>query len=236
LIATLAKMMAPSPKRQIVEKIVEAFPRGAAVWTVHPCFCVFNRHALRLTGFSERDFQQNKSLWLSRVNPKDLPVILEVRKRLRTERTQVSCAYRFLPNGGANEIWIRDLSIALQNADNQRGGILSAYTDVSRLLTNAPECPPISIDLSKAFETLTHDIRNCVHDIAGAFELFKITGSFPARSEAVTDSIEKVQRLLVELEECILRTKNRSPAAEEVLSLSDIAGRIQDESRHCISS
>lgn len=228
--------MAPSPQRQIVKRIVEAFPRGAAVWSVHPFFCVFNRHALRLTGFSERDFQQNNSLWLSRVNPKDLPVISEARKRLRTEQTQVSCAYRFLPNGSAHEIWIRDVSIPFQNADNQRGGILSAYTDVSSLLTSGTECPPISIDLRKVLETLTHDIRNCVHDIAGAFELFKITGSLPAQSEAVTNSIQKVQRLLVELDECFLRMQNRSPAAEEVLFLSDVICRIQDESRHRLSS
>ena len=182
--------------RQAARNVLEDFPTGVAVWYVEPFFCVFNRSAMQLTGFSDRDFQQNESLWLSRVHRQDHALISAARKKLQTEKKKVTCDYRFLPNGHREEIWIRDVSLPWENHDGKFGGIVSVYTDISALMAGSTQSTP---DLRKVIEGLTHDIRNYVHVIGGALETLRLTGSLPLQAQKIIKPIEEINRLLAGL-------------------------------------
>jgi signal transduction histidine kinase len=206
--------------------VLEDFPTGAAVWYVEPFFCVFNRSAIQLTGFLGRDFQQNESLWLSRVNPQDHAIISAAGKKLQTEKRKVTCDYRFRPNGQREEIWIRDVSLSWQNHDGKIGGIVSVYTDISAFMAGGTQSTPL---LRKVIKGLTHDIRNSVHTIGGALEVLRLTGSLPVEPQKIINPIEEINRLLGDLEEYFFPPNTQLSVANAVLLLQDVILKMRDE-------
>ena len=214
--------------RQAARNILEHFPTGVAVWYVEPFFCVFNRSAVQLTGFSDRDFQQSDSLWLNRIHPQDQALMSAARKTLQAQKKKVTCDYRFLPTGDREEIWIRDVSLPLQNRDGKIGGILSVYTDISALMAASTQRPP---DLRKVIEGLTHHVRNYVHVIGGALENLRLTGSLPLQSQRVINAIEGINKLLGELEEYFFPPNTQLAIANAVFLLKDVILQMRDELR-----
>jgi nitrogen-specific signal transduction histidine kinase len=212
--------------RQAARNVLEDFPTGVAVWYFAPFFCVFNRSAIQLTGFSGRDFQQNESLWLSRVHPQDHALISAARTKLRTERKQVTCDYRFLPNKHREEIWIRDVSLSWENVDGKFGGIVSVYTDISTLMAGSTQSTP---DLRKVIEGLTHDVRNYLHVIGAALETVELTGSLPIQSRQIINPTEEINRLLSELKEYFFPPNTQLSAANAVFLLQDVILKMHDE-------
>ena len=206
--------------------VLEDVPTGVAVWYVEPFFCVFNRSAMLLTGFSDRDFQQSTSLWLSRVHPQDHALISAARKKLRTERKKVTCDYRFLPNKHREEIWIRDVSLPWEIGDGKFGGIVSVYTDISTLMAGSTQSTP---DLRKVIEGLTHDVRNYVHVIGAALETVQLTGSLPIQSRQIINPIEEINRLLAELKEYFFPPNTQLSAANAVFLLQDVILKMHEE-------
>ena len=211
---------------QAARNVLEDFPTGVAVWYVEPFFCVFNRSAIQLTGFSDRDFQQSESLWLSRVHPQDHAIISAAGKKLQTEKRKVTCDYRFRPNGQREEIWIRDVSLSWQNHDGKIGGIVSVYTDISAFMAGSTQSTP---DLKKVIEGLTHDIRNSVHTIGAALEVLRLTGSLPVESQKIINPIEEINRLLAELKEYFFPPNTQLSVANAVFLLQDVILKMQDE-------
>jgi PAS fold len=208
------------------QSILEEFPSEAAVWYSEPFFCVFNRSAKQLTGFSGHDFQQNESLWLSRVHPEDRAIISTAGKKLQTAKKKVTCEYRFRPNGQREEIWIRDVSLPWQNHDGKVGGIVSVYTDISTLMAGSTQSTP---DLRKVIEGLTHDVRNYVHVIGAALETVQLTGSLPIQSQPTINPIEEINRLLAELKEYFFPPNTQLSAANAVFLLQDVILKMHDE-------
>jgi nitrogen-specific signal transduction histidine kinase len=212
--------------RQAARNVLEDFPTGVAVWYSEPFFCVFNRSAKQLTGFSGRDFQQNESLWLSRVHPQDHAIISAAGKKLQTEKRKVTCDYRFRPNGQREEIWIRDVSLSWQNHDGKIGGIVSVYTDISAFMAGGTQSTP---QLRTVIKGLTHDIRNSVHTIGGALEVLRLTGSLPVEPQKIINPIEEINRLLGDLEEYFFPPNTQLSVANAVLLLQDVILKMQDE-------
>jgi nitrogen-specific signal transduction histidine kinase len=212
--------------RQAARNVLKDFPMGVAVWYVEPFFCVFNRSAMQLTGFSDRDFQQSESLWLSRVHCQDRALISAARKKLQIEKKKVTCDYRFLPNGHREEIWIREVSLPWQKHDGKVGGIVSVYTDISVFMAGSTQWKP---DLRKAIEGLTHDVRNHVHVIGGAIETLRLTGSLPLPAQKLIEPIEEINRLLRDLEEYFFPPHTELSVANAVLLLQDVILKMQDE-------
>jgi nitrogen-specific signal transduction histidine kinase len=212
--------------RQAARNVLEDFPTGVAVWYTEPFSCVFNRSAMQLTGFSDRDFQQNESLWLSRVHRQDLASISAARKKLQIEKRKVTCDYRFLPNGHREEIWIRDVSLPWRNHDGKIGGIVSVYTDISTFMVGSAQSTP---DLRKVIEGLTHDLRNYLHVIGGALETLRLTGSLTFPLPELINPIEEINRLLAELKEYFFPPNTQLSAANAVLLLQDVILKMQHE-------
>jgi nitrogen-specific signal transduction histidine kinase len=215
--------------RQVTRSVLKDLPMGVAVWYVDPFSCLFNRSARELTGFSDRDFQQSDSLWVSRVHPQDHALIAAARKKLQIEKTKVTCDYRFLPNGQREEIWIRDVSLPWQNGDGKLGAIVSVYTDISAFMAGSTE----RADLRNVIKGITHDIRNSVHDIAGAFEVLQLTGSLPLQGQKTINPIEEINRLLGDLEEYFFPPNAQLSVSNPVLLLRDVILKMQDELLRC---
>ena len=212
--------------RQAAGNVLDNIPTGVAVWYVEPFFCVFNRSAMQLTGFSNRDFQRNESLWLSRVHCQDRVLISAARKKLQTEKRKVTCDYRFLPNGQREEIWIRDVSIPWQKHDGKIGGTVSVYTDISAFMAGGTQSAP---ELRRVIEGLTHDIRNSVQTIGGALEFLRLTGSLPVEPQKIIKPIEEINRLLRDLEEYFCPPNAQVSVANPVLMLQDVILKMQHE-------
>jgi nitrogen-specific signal transduction histidine kinase len=212
--------------RQVTRSVLKNFPTGVAVWYVEPFSCVFNRSAKELTGFSDRDFQQNEFLWLSRVHPQDHALISAARKKLQAEKRKVTCDYRFLPNGRREEIWIRDVSLPWRIHDGKIGGIVSVYTDISAFMAGSTQSTP---DLSKVIKGLTHDVRNYIHVVGGALETVRLTGSLPVEPQKIINPIEEINRLLVDLEEYFFPPNTQLSVANAVFLLWDVILKMQDE-------
>jgi nitrogen-specific signal transduction histidine kinase len=215
--------------KQVVRNVLDHLPTGVGVWYVQPFFCVFNRGAVQLTGFSDCDFQQDDSLWLSRVHPRDQELVSSLRRQLRTEKQKVACNYRFLPNGGKQEIWIRDVSLPFQNPDGEIGGIVSVYTDISALMAGTKQDTQITADLRAVIEGLAHDVRNYVHVISGALEFLRLTGSLTFESHGIIKAVEQINRLVGELEEYFFPPDAQLSVANAVLLLRDVIQQMQDE-------
>jgi signal transduction histidine kinase len=212
--------------RQVARSFLKDLPTGVAVWYVEPFSCLFNRSAKELTGFSDRDFQQNEFLWLSRVNPQDHALISAARRKLQAEKRKVTCDYRFLPNGRREEIWIRDVSLPWRIHDGKIGGIVSVYTDISAFMAGSTQSTP---DLRKVIKGLTHDVRNCIHVVGGALETFRLTGSLPFQAQKIIKPIEEINRLLRDLEEYFFPPNTELSVANAVLLLRDVILKMQDE-------
>jgi len=212
-----------------VRNALEGVPTGAAVWYVEPFFCVFNRSAKELTGFSDRDFQWNQSLWLSRVHRHDLGLVSAARRKLQTGKQKVICDYRFLPNGHREEIWIRDISLPWRNHHGKIGGIVSVYTDISTLMAGSTQS---TADLKKIIKELSHDVRNYVHVIAGALETLRLTGSLPLQTQQIITPIEELNKLVGDLEEFLFPPNPQISDASPVLLLQDVVLKMEDELLH----
>jgi len=223
------QMLTRLADRQITKNFLDDLPTAVGVWYVEPFFCIFNRRAVQLTGFSDGDFQQNESLWLSRVHPGDQGLISAAWNKLRTEKNEVTCEYRFLPNGRSEEIWIRDVSLRSQNPKGKNGAIISVYTDISSLMADRKQSTQISTDLRKVIEGLAHEVRNYVQGIYGALEFLQLTGSLHLQSPGITNGIEGINRLLGELEEYFFPPKTQLSVTSAVLLLHDVILRMQDE-------
>jgi signal transduction histidine kinase len=212
--------------RQVARSVLNDLPMGVAIWYVDPFSCLFNRSARELTGFSDRDFQHSDSLWVSRVHPQDHALIAAARKKLQIEKTKVTCDYRFLPNRQRQEIWIRDVSLPFENGDGKLGAIVSVYTDISAFMAGSTE---IRADLRNVIKGITHDIRNSVHAIAGAFEVLQLTGSLPLQGQKIINPIEEINRLLGDLEEYFFPPNAQLSVSNPVLLLRDVILKMQDE-------
>lgn len=222
-------MPTPLADRQVVRNFLDPLPAGVGVWYVHPFFCVFNRPAVQLTGFSDRDFQQDDSLWLSRVHPGDQEVVSTARRELKVEKKRVACDYRFFPNGSRDKIWIRDISLPFQNLNGEIDGIISVYTDISGLMADSKQGTQIKDDLRTVIKGLAHDVRNYVHVICGAVELLQLSRSLTFEAPRIIRAGTGINRLVGELEEYCFPPNTQFSLANPVSLLHEVIQQMQDE-------
>jgi nitrogen-specific signal transduction histidine kinase len=223
------QLLNPLADRHLAKNFLNELPTAVGVWYVEPFFCVFNQCAVRLTGFSEADFEHDESLWLSRVHPRDRGLISAAWKKVRTDENEVTCEYRFLPNRCREEIWLRDVSLRSLNPNGKIAAIISVYTDISSLLANKTEGTQVGANLRKVIEGLAHEVRNYVQSIYGAVEFLQLTKSLPTQSVGITNGIEGINRLLAELEEYFFPPNTQLSVVNPVSLLQDVLVRMQDE-------
>lgn len=154
-----------------------------------------------MTGFSEDEFRKNQSLWLTRVHPVDVGSIHSARKKLRTQKREIVCDYRFLPNGRNQEIWIRDVSVPVENSKGRFSGIFSVYTNIPNPLTATKKIDNQAAGFKKVVGGLAHNIRSSLQELSGNIELSGLASGMPAKLQEAADKTMEINDLIGELEE-----------------------------------
>ena len=208
--------------RQTVAGILDIFRAGAAIWFVNPFFCAVNRSAVKLTGFSEDEFKNDHSLWLTRVHPVDVGSINNARRKLRTQMTEIVCNYRFLPNGRNQEIWIRDVSVPIKNSKGGFGGIFSVYTKISNPIKAIKQMDNRTAEFKKVVGGLAHNIRSSLHEVSGNIELFGLESGMPAKLQEAANKTIEINDLIGDLEEYLCPPDIRMARGNVVILLENI--------------
>jgi hypothetical protein len=208
--------------RQIVAGVLNIFHAGAAIWFVNPFCCVVNRSVVKMTGFSEDEFRKNQSLWLTRVHPVDVRLINSARKKLRTQMREIVCDYRFLPNGRSKKIWIRDVSVPIENPKGDFGGIFSVYSEIPNPIRATKQSENPTADFKKVVGGLAHDIRSSLHELGGNIELFGLDSVIPAKLQRAADKTMEINDLIAELEEYLCPPDTRMARGDAVVLLENL--------------
>jgi len=84
-----------------------------------------------LSGYSQKEFYRNPSLWLSIVHPEDKKILLERTAHLGETNRGILTEYRILPRGKASYRWIRDHINIPGDARGGVGGVLGTIVDIT---------------------------------------------------------------------------------------------------------
>ncbi len=107
------------------------------------------------------------------------------------------CDYRFLPQGGASPIWLREVSAAVSTELlNRDWSVISMYIDISELKSRPPLVAPEG-NLSDIIEELFHDAQNGIHRIGMELELARLgleKGSDSAQTTEMINILEHTVR------------------------------------------
>jgi hypothetical protein len=207
--------------------VLNIFRAGAAIWFVNPFFCFVNRSAVKLTGFSEDDFRKNHALWLTRVHPVDVGSINSARKKLRTQMREIISDYRFLPNGRNQEIWIRDVSVPIENSKGGFGGIFSVYTNIPNPISETKEIDNQAADFKKVLGGVAHNIRVSLQELSGNIELFGLASGMPAKLQEAANKSMEINDLIGELEEYFCPPTTCTARGNPVVLLENILRGMQ---------
>jgi nitrogen-specific signal transduction histidine kinase len=215
--------------RQTAAQVLNTLRAGAAIWFVKPFRCVLNRSAVKMTGFSESEFTKNQSLWLMRVHPLDMALVNSARRKLRTQMREIVCDYRFLPNGRSREIWLRDVSVPVENSKGGYGGIFSVYSEIPSSTKAIKPSVSSGMDFKKVVGGLAHNIRTSLHELSGNIELFGVESGVPAKLRKAADKTMQINDLIGEFEEYFCPPDTRMARGNALLLLKDLLRDMQEK-------
>jgi nitrogen-specific signal transduction histidine kinase len=140
---------------------------------------------------------------------------------------EIVCHYRFLPNGRHQEIWIRDVSVPIENSRGGFGGIFSVYTKIANPIEGRKELDQQAGDFKKVVGRLAHQIRGSLHEVSGNIELFGLQGGMPAKLQEAADKTSEINDLIGELEEYLCPPETRMARGNPVLLLQNVLRGMQ---------
>jgi PAS domain-containing protein len=220
------------------QSILELSPGAIAVWSADRSNCILNHAARQMTGFTERDFRENRTLWIGRVHPDDQQSFLRFWSELERTEKKLICDYRFLQNGRKKEIRLRDNSGSLKNADGQIEIIISSYMDISDLTgdkdARAKEGAEQSADLIRP---LLHEIQNSVHVMRMGIELMSMDKTNAFGLQGLLRGIESLDKLSKDLSEYCFPTQAQLSAAQAEMPFKEVMSCVQTElQRHGLNA
>ena len=193
-------------KSPVVRTAFDLTPSPIAIWSSDHSFCVVNRAATRLIGFTERSFRQDPSLWMKRVRAEDRQILSSVWTKLHAGEELVTSDYRFAPKGTTDEIWLRDMSIAYHNSRGEIEAIASSYTNVSDLKTEPvrnSHDDKIGSD-SVIIDGMVHEIQNNLQVMAMGLDLLTLDRPEYLECQPIFNCIERTKNFIDELREYFL--------------------------------
>ncbi len=213
--------------------VLEALPSAVAFWSPDRHFCIFNYQAKQLIGFSDRDFSENASLWINKIDPRDRDLVSSAWKKLKGGEKMVSCDYRFSPKGEEKEIWIRDVSVSYQNPPGEVKSIISNYTDISDLKISKQNSQrgKTSEPVVEVISALVHEIQNNLHVISMGLDLLRLDLGRPLESQHILNGIERVNNSILELREYFLPTQSQFSAEKAEIILEEVVQQMEKELR-----
>jgi PAS domain S-box-containing protein len=188
-----------SPARSVLDSI----PCAVAIWNMDRSVSVLNHAAQELLGFTARDLQRDPSIWISRIHPQDRDLFRAAWKKLLAGERKTSCDYRFSPNYGEKDIWIRDVSVSHQNPSGEVVGVTSAYINVSDLRGHRPKNQEERrlANVSDIIDSMVHGIKNDLQIINSGLDLMWLTGNRLSECQPLFEGVERINRSVHELRE-----------------------------------
>ena len=186
-----------------------------------------------MTGFTERDFRENRTLWIGRVHPDDQQAFLRFWSELEKTEKTLLCDYRFLQNGRKKEIRLRDSSVSIKNSDGQIDAIISSYTDISDLKVDNPAQTKESADQQHdLIRPLLHEVQNSVHVMKMGIELMSMDKTNAFGLQGLLRGIESLDKLSKDLSEYCFPTQAQLPAEQDEMSFREVISCVQTELQH----
>lgn len=216
------------------QSILELAPGPIAVWNADRSNCILNDAARKLTGFTERDFRETRTLWIGRIHPEDQKPFSAFWNELERTENKLTCDYRFLQKTRKQEIRLRDNSTSLRSADGLIDTIISAYTDISDLRVHHAEGPATGrtdqpLDLIRPF---LHEVQNSLHVIRMGVDLMSMDPTTSVGLQSVTRGIESLDKLSHELYEYCF-PKPAVPVSKQLRTpFKEVIDRVQSELQH----
>ena len=217
-----------SPAARIV---LDLIPCPVAIWSTDRVFSILNRAAHQLLGFGDRDLQRDPSLWINRIHPQDRGLFRAAWNKLLAGERKISCDYRFTPNGGEKDVWIRDVSISHQNPSGEVEGVTSAYINVSDLRTHRPKSQEERrlANVEEIIDSMVHGIKNDLQIINSGLDLMRLTGSRLSECQPLFEGVDRINRSVQELRECFSSAEPQFSKASPKVILEELVREREKE-------
>ncbi len=214
-----------------IKTVLDLIPCAIAVWSPDRLLYALNDRATQLTGFSDRDFREEASLWINGIHPSDRGLFSTAWKKLLEGEKMVSCDYRFSPNKGEKDIWLRDISVSHQNEGGEVEGITSAYVEISDLKARRPKSRQEGweINIGEVISGLVHEIKNNLQVIGTGVHLSRKHRGAPSEFRAIAEAIEGTNKSVQELYEYFFPPKPQFSRLDLGVILEEVVQHMERE-------
>ena len=186
-----------------IKTVLDLVPCSLIYWKSDRTICFLNQRVKHLTDFKDDQLEENPSLWINRIHPRDRSLYVTAWKKLRGGEKTVTCDYRFSTNGKAKEIWLRDESIPYKTSQGKVEGILSTYTDISDLKARRrrSEKKESEIKVARIIKGTIHEIQNNLQVMRLAIDLSRQDQTEVHDHLDVVSGIEQINKILQQVDE-----------------------------------
>jgi nitrogen-specific signal transduction histidine kinase len=216
----------------VVKNILDIIPCAIALRSPDLLFCIVNYPTIRLTGFSDGDFQADPSLWIRRIVPRDQPLFFTAWKKLQEGEEMVSCDYRFRPKDNDREIWLRDVSVSHKDSQGKIKSIVSHYADISDL-KKGNRSKAVRWERQEnvvgVINALVHEIQNNLQTISMGLDLLRLDCQPALENQTIVEGIEQTNRSIQELREYLLPPVAQFSEESPEIVLEEMVRRIEGE-------
>jgi hypothetical protein len=193
--------------------------------------CIINERTSQLTGYSNEEFRENRSLWINRIHPADHGLFSNAWKELQNREKRMTCDYRFFPKGQKKAIRLRDMSVSYPNLDGKIDRVISNYTNISDLELIDPEIrgerePEHIVGLASA---LVHEIQGSLHTIKMGIDLVCLDPNSPWGHQGVIHGIERLNKLSRELGEYFVPPRTQLTAENPDIPLGEVVQHMEED-------
>ncbi len=226
---SILQLMGQTPAIRTVLNLV---PSSLIFWKSDRSFCVLNQRVKHLTGLSDDQLQENPSLWMNRIHPRDRSLYVTAWKKLQDGEKVVSCDYRFSTDYADKEIWLRDESVPYQNPRGKVEGVISTYTDISDLKASRSrrkEKEENSVGIARIMSGAIHEIQNNLQVINLGLGLIEVDKSESPYTANLFKCIGHIQKMLEETYEYLVPPESRTSAVNPENVLEEVIRSKENE-------
>jgi PAS domain S-box-containing protein len=226
----LSQLMGQAPA---IRTILNLVPSSLIFWKSDRSLCFLNQRVMHLTGLSDDQLQENPSLWMNRIHPRDLSLYVAAWKKLQEGEKMVSCDYRFSTDYADKEIWLRDESVPYQNPRGKVEGVISTYTDISDLKAGRlkKEKEEKAVRVAGIMGGAIHEIQNNLQVINLGLGLIQVGQSESPHTASLSNCIGRIQKMLQETYEYLVPPESRSSAVNPENVLEEVIRSKENELR-----
>ncbi len=214
-----------------IKTVLELIPCSLIFWKSDRSFCFLNQRVKHLTGLKDDQLEENPSLWINRIHPRDRSLYVTAWKKLRGGEKTVTCDYRFSTNGKAKEIWLRDESVPYKTPHGKVEGILSTYTDISDLKARRRRSEKKEYEISVAgiIKGTVHEIQNNLQVMRLALDLSQMGQTEVHDHLNVVSGIEQINNMLQQVDEFFIPPELHFSRENPKRVLEDVIRNVEKE-------